>query len=70
MDTVTEARVAIALASEDGLRSGMSYTGAASLEDLRTKTRLTRITNAGLFESHLHDVIITMEAPNYQLSQR
>jgi IMP dehydrogenase len=53
-----------------GLRSGMGYAGAASLEDLRTKTRLTRITNAGLIESHPHDVIITKEAPNYQLSQR
>ena len=40
------------------------------VEDLRTKTRLTRITNAGLIESHPHDVIITKEAPNYQLSQR
>jgi len=53
-----------------GLRSGMGYAGAASLNDLRTKTRLTRITNAGLLESHPHDVIITKEAPNYQLSQR
>jgi IMP dehydrogenase len=53
-----------------GLRSGMGYAGAASLDDLRTKTRLTRITNAGLLESHPHDVIITKEAPNYQLSQR
>jgi IMP dehydrogenase len=53
-----------------GLRSGMGYAGAASLEDLRTKTRLTRITNAGLIESHPHDVIVTKEAPNYQLSQR
>ena len=53
-----------------GLRSGMGYAGAASLNDLRTKTRLTRITNAGLIESHPHDVIITKEAPNYQLSQR
>jgi len=53
-----------------GLRSGMGYAGAASLEDLRMKTRLTRITNAGLIESHPHDVIITKEAPNYQLSQR
>jgi IMP dehydrogenase len=53
-----------------GLRSGMGYAGAASLEDLRTRTRLTRITNAGLIESHPHDVIITKEAPNYQLSQR
>lgn len=53
-----------------GLRSGMGYAGAASLKDLQTKTRLTRITNAGLLESHPHDVIITKEAPNYQLSQR
>ena len=53
-----------------GLRSGMGYAGAASLEDLCTKTRLTRITNAGLIESHPHDVIVTKEAPNYQLSQR
>jgi IMP dehydrogenase len=53
-----------------GLRSGMGYAGASSLEDLRTRTRLTRITNAGLIESHPHDVIITKEAPNYQLSQR
>jgi IMP dehydrogenase len=53
-----------------GLRSGMGYAGAASLEDLRTKTRLTRITNAGLIESHPHDVIVTKEAPNYQVSQR
>jgi IMP dehydrogenase len=52
-----------------GLRSGMGYAGAASLEDLRTKVRLTRITNAGLIESHPHDVIITREAPNYQINQ-
>jgi IMP dehydrogenase len=49
-----------------GLRSGMGYAGAANLEDLRTGTRLTRITNAGLIESHPHDVTITREAPNYQ----
>ena len=53
-----------------GLRSGMGYAGAANLEDLRTKTRLTRITNAGLIESHPHDVIITKEAPNYQGTDR
>jgi IMP dehydrogenase len=51
-----------------GLRSGMGYAGAASLDDLRTRTRLTRITNAGLIESHPHHVIVTKEAPNYQLS--
>jgi IMP dehydrogenase len=51
-----------------GLRSGMGYAGTANLEDLRTKVRLARITNAGLIESHPHDVIITKEAPNYQLN--
>jgi IMP dehydrogenase len=50
-----------------GLRSGMGYAGAATLADLRTRTRLVRITNAGLIESHPHDVIITKEAPNYQV---
>lgn len=52
-----------------GLRSGMGYAGASTLEDLRTKTRLMRITNAGLIESHPHDVIVTKEAPNYQVNQ-
>ena len=52
-----------------GLRSGMGYAGAKSLEALRTETKLVRITNAGLIESHPHDVIITKEAPNYQLNQ-
>jgi IMP dehydrogenase len=52
-----------------GLRSGMGYAGAVTLDDLRTKTRLVRITNAGLIESHPHDVIITKEAPNYQVNQ-
>jgi len=52
-----------------GLRSGMGYAGAKNLEDLRTRTRLVRISHAGLIESHPHDVIITKEAPNYQISQ-
>ncbi len=52
-----------------GLRSGMGYAGARNLDDLRSCTRLMRITNAGLIESHPHDVIITKEAPNYQVSQ-
>ena len=52
-----------------GLRSGMGYAGAASIQDLQTTTRLVRITNAGLIESHPHDVIITKEAPNYQVTQ-
>ncbi len=49
-----------------GLRSGMGYAGARTLEDLRTRTQLTRITNAGLTESHPHTVTITREAPNYR----
>ncbi len=49
-----------------GLRSGMGYVGAANLKELHEKARFTRITNAGLIESHPHDVIITKEAPNYQ----
>lgn len=53
-----------------GLKSGMGYAGAASLEDLRLMTKLRKITNAGLIESHPHDVIITKEAPNYQLGKR
>jgi IMP dehydrogenase len=52
-----------------GVRSGMGYAGAATLEDLHTRARLVRITGAGLIESHPHDVIITREAPNYQLNQ-
>ena len=52
-----------------GLRSGMGYAGVKSLDNLRTRTKLVRITNAGLIESHPHDVIITKEAPNYQLNQ-
>jgi IMP dehydrogenase len=51
-----------------GLKSGMGYAGAATLEDLRTRVKMVRITNAGLIESHPHDVIITKEAPNYQVN--
>jgi IMP dehydrogenase len=50
-----------------GLRSGMGYSGAASLEELRRKARFVRITPGGLRESHPHDVTITREAPNYNL---
>jgi IMP dehydrogenase len=50
-----------------GLRAGMGYLGCADLGRLRTKTRMVRITSAGLRESHVHDVIITKEAPNYQV---
>ncbi|GAB4489054.1 MAG: IMP dehydrogenase [Thermodesulfovibrionales bacterium] len=49
-----------------GLRSGMGYCGARTLAELRRKARFVQITNAGLRESHVHDVIITKEAPNYR----
>lgn len=52
-----------------GLRSGMGYCGCANLEELRKKARFIQITNAGLRESHVHDVIITKEAPNYRIEQ-
>jgi IMP dehydrogenase len=48
-----------------GVKAAMGYTGAASLDELRDKARFVRITNAGLRESHVHDVSITREAPNY-----
>jgi IMP dehydrogenase len=50
-----------------GLRAGMGYTGAATIEDLRTKARFVRISGAGLRESHPHDVRITVDAPNYRV---
>jgi len=50
-----------------GLRSGMGYTGCKSIEELQTKAKFVRITSAGLRESHVHDVIITKEAPNYRI---
>lgn len=48
-----------------GLRSGMGYCGAANLEELRNNAQFVRITNAGLVESHPHDIDITKESPNY-----
>ena len=50
-----------------GLRSGMGYTGSADIDTLRTHSRFVRITNAGLRESHPHDIYITREAPNYTM---
>jgi IMP dehydrogenase len=50
-----------------GLRAGMGYCGTASMKDLQAKARFVRISSAGLKESHVHDVIITKEAPNYRL---
>jgi IMP dehydrogenase len=49
-----------------GLRSGMGYTGCKTVQELRTKAKFVRITSQGLRESHVHDVIITEEAPNYR----
>jgi IMP dehydrogenase len=51
-----------------GIKAAMGYTGAANLEELRAKAKFVRITNAGLRESHVHDVAITREAPNYPTS--
>ena len=48
-----------------GLRSGMGYCGCHNIEELKEKAQFIRITNAGLIESHPHDVFITKEAPNY-----
>jgi IMP dehydrogenase len=50
-----------------GVKSGMGYTGCRTIEDLRTKARFMRVTTMGLRESHVHDVIITKEAPNYRV---
>ncbi len=50
-----------------GLRAGMGYLGCRTLKELKQKSKFTRITNAGLRESHVHDVIITKEAPNYSV---
>jgi len=50
-----------------GLRLGMGYVGAATIEDLRTSARFVRISGAGLRESHPHDVRITVDAPNYRV---
>jgi IMP dehydrogenase len=49
-----------------GVRAGMGYTGSHTISDLRTKTSFIRVTAAGIKESHVHDVTITKEAPNYQ----
>ena len=52
-----------------GLRSGMGYCGTPDIESLKSKSKFIKITNAGLKESHPHDVIVTKEAPNYQASK-
>ena len=50
-----------------GLRAGMGYVGAADLKELKEKSSFLKITSSGLRESHVHDVIITKEAPNYRV---
>ncbi|WP_299184850.1 IMP dehydrogenase [uncultured Psychrobacter sp.] len=50
-----------------GLRSSMGYTGSATIEDMRTKPQFIKVTSAGMKESHVHDVQITKEAPNYRV---
>jgi IMP dehydrogenase len=50
-----------------GLRSSMGLTGSATIEAMRTKAEFVRISGAGMKESHVHDVQITKEAPNYRL---
>ncbi len=52
-----------------GLRSGMGYCGCRTLDEMRKNARFIQITNAGWRESHVHDVIITKEAPNYRIEQ-
>jgi len=52
-----------------GLKAGMGYTGCRTIDDLRTKARFVRATAMGLRESHVHDVIITKEAPNYRVER-
>jgi IMP dehydrogenase len=50
-----------------GLRSSMGYTGCASIEEMRTKPQFVKVSGAGMAESHVHDVQITKEAPNYRV---
>ena len=52
-----------------GLRASMGYTGCKTIEELRTKAKFIKISSAGLRESHVHDVIITKEAPNYRMER-
>jgi IMP dehydrogenase len=49
-----------------GVRASMGYTGCASIEEMRTRPQFVKITGAGVRESHVHDVTITKEAPNYR----
>ena len=50
-----------------GLRSSMGYVGCSNIEEMRSKPGFVRISGAGMSESHVHDVTITKEAPNYRM---
>jgi IMP dehydrogenase len=50
-----------------GLRSSMGYVGATSIDEMRSRPQFVRVTHAGVRESHVHDVTITKEAPNYRI---
>ena len=50
-----------------GLRASMGYTGCKSIDEVRTKPKFVRVTSSGMRESHVHDVTITKEAPNYRI---
>ena len=50
-----------------GVRASMGYTGCANIDQMRTRTKFVRVTSAGMRESHVHDVSITKEAPNYRV---
>ncbi len=50
-----------------GLRAGMGYTGSATIKELQEKAKFVKLTNAGLQESHVHDIVITKESPNYRI---
>ena len=52
-----------------GIRSSMGYTGCADIDQMRTKPEFVRVTGAGMQESHVHDVTITREAPNYRIDR-
>lgn len=62
--------VAVAHQLVGGLRASMGYTGCKTIEDMRTKSQFVRITTAGMRESHVHDVAITKEPPNYSIQDK
>jgi IMP dehydrogenase len=62
--------VAIVQQLVGGVRAAMGYTGCSSIDEMRSKPEFVRITNAGMRESHVHDVTITKEAPNYRTDYR